>query len=214
MMQHFFVSPNDVQSPRWKEAFPKATVTTKSPALVNASTCLWIFFSATQRKSDIASITTLTALGAKVVVMTDSESTDQGFAALAAGANAYIHYLAIAEVLNRVAVSIHSGGLWLGADLMNKLVQSTLKAVSTLPPPPLAISATHKARLASSTAKLTDREGAVAEAVAAGKNNREIALELAITERTVKAHLSSAFKKLKVRDRLQLVLMLSDRRES
>jgi DNA-binding NarL/FixJ family response regulator len=214
MMQHFFVAPADVQSPRWKEAFPKATVVTKSPALVNASSCLWIFFSATQRKSDISSITELTALGAKVVVMTDTESAEQAFTALASGASAYIHYLAIADVLRRVATSIGSGGLWLGADLMSKLVQSTANIVSNMPPPALASSPPNKARLTSSTSQLTDRELAVAEAVAAGKNNKEIALDLTITERTVKAHLSSAFKKLKVRDRLQLVLMLSDRRNN
>ena len=36
----------------------------------------------------------------------------------------------------------------------------------------------------------------------------EVARQLGITERTVKAHLSAAFEKLGVRDRLQLVLAL------
>jgi two-component system, NarL family, nitrate/nitrite response regulator NarL len=214
MMQHFFVAPDDVLSPRWKEAFADAVLTSASPALVNSSMCLWMFFSATQRKADIASITALTKLGAKVVVMTDSESTEQAFTAIAAGASAYIHYLATPLVFRRVAASIESGGLWLGTDLMSTLIQSTAKIVASLPVPTTAISTLDPARLTSSISGLTDRERAVAEAVAAGKNNKEIAQDLVITERTVKAHLSAAFKKLKVRDRLQLVLMLSDRRQT
>jgi DNA-binding NarL/FixJ family response regulator len=58
---------------------------------------------------------------------------------------------------------------------------------------------------------LTSREKAVAELVAAGKSNKEVARDLDITERTVKAHLGSAFEKLQVRDRLQLVLMFSNK---
>ena len=44
--------------------------------------------------------------------------------------------------------------------------------------------------------------------VAKGATNKEVARALDITERTVKAHLGSAFGKLGVRDRLQLVLRL------
>jgi DNA-binding CsgD family transcriptional regulator len=44
--------------------------------------------------------------------------------------------------------------------------------------------------------------------VADGKSNREVAEQLFISERTVKAHLGAAFEKLGVRDRVQLVLHL------
>ena len=59
---------------------------------------------------------------------------------------------------------------------------------------------------------LTTRERLVAEAIAAGKTNKEAARELDITERTVKAHLGAVFDKLGVRDRLQLVLLLSGKK--
>ena len=55
------------------------------------------------------------------------------------------------------------------------------------------------------------REAEVAQAVAAGKSNREVAEQLFISERTVKAHLGAVFEKLGVRDRLQLALRLSGR---
>jgi DNA-binding NarL/FixJ family response regulator len=57
---------------------------------------------------------------------------------------------------------------------------------------------------------LTSREVMVAEQVARGASNREIAEALEITERTVKAHLSAIFEKLEVRDRVQLALRMNN----
>jgi DNA-binding NarL/FixJ family response regulator len=51
---------------------------------------------------------------------------------------------------------------------------------------------------------LTAREKDIALLVAGGKSNKRIALELGIAESTVKLHLHSAFKKLGVRNRVQL----------
>ena len=56
--------------------------------------------------------------------------------------------------------------------------------------------------------ELTKRERQVANAVADGLSNREIAARLSISERTVKARLTSVFQKLSVRDRVQLALLL------
>ena len=55
---------------------------------------------------------------------------------------------------------------------------------------------------------LTRRERQVAEAVADGLSNREIAERLSISERTVKARLTTVFQKFDVRDRVQLALLL------
>ncbi len=44
--------------------------------------------------------------------------------------------------------------------------------------------------------------------ISQGKGNRSIAESLNISERTVKAHLTSIFRKLSVHDRLHLVLLL------
>jgi len=58
-------------------------------------------------------------------------------------------------------------------------------------------------------AALSAREHQVAQAVARGGTNKEIARAMGITERTVKAHLSAIFEKLGVRDRLQLSLIVN-----
>lgn len=49
----------------------------------------------------------------------------------------------------------------------------------------------------------------MAKLVAGGASNKEIAGQLSITERTVKAHLSAVFEKLGLRDRLQLSLKIN-----
>jgi DNA-binding NarL/FixJ family response regulator len=58
-------------------------------------------------------------------------------------------------------------------------------------------------------AELTDRQREVAQLVASGANNKEIARTLNITERTVKAHLTEVFDRLKISDRLQLAVRLN-----
>jgi len=55
---------------------------------------------------------------------------------------------------------------------------------------------------------LTSRELQIARAVAEGLSNRDIAVQLGITEQTVKNHLTSVFEKIGVSSRLQLALAL------
>ena len=54
---------------------------------------------------------------------------------------------------------------------------------------------------------LTEREKEVLKLVAKGANNETIANELFVKEYTVKAHLNNIFKKLKVKNRTQAVLL-------
>lgn len=49
--------------------------------------------------------------------------------------------------------------------------------------------------------QLTDREAQILEAIAAGKNNRAIARELYLSEKTVRNNVSIIFTKLGVTDR-------------
>jgi two-component system nitrate/nitrite response regulator NarL len=57
---------------------------------------------------------------------------------------------------------------------------------------------------------LSSREREVAEWAAAGARNKEIAWKLGICEGTVKLHLSNAYRKLKVRNRVGLLLALGN----
>jgi DNA-binding NarL/FixJ family response regulator len=57
---------------------------------------------------------------------------------------------------------------------------------------------------------LTPRELEVAKMVRLGGNNKMIARELDISERTVKAHLSAIFRKLEIQNRLHLALYFNE----
>jgi two-component system, NarL family, nitrate/nitrite response regulator NarL len=57
--------------------------------------------------------------------------------------------------------------------------------------------------------KLSKREYQVAALVAEGLHNKEVAQRLEITERTVKAHLSSAYAKTSTQSRLGLARLFS-----
>jgi two-component system nitrate/nitrite response regulator NarL len=57
---------------------------------------------------------------------------------------------------------------------------------------------------------LTPRELEVARMVNKGGNNKSIARTLDISERTVKAHLSSIFRKLNIENRLHLAIFFHD----
>lgn len=199
-MQSLFISSSDLQSPRWREAFPSASMLNAESELpVNLQGLLiWVMLDG---EYNFAHITKWVAAGARVVALTAQEDSVQAKQALEVGAHGYLHYLAAVPVLQQVEQVVEVGGLWLGVDLMRQLVFSTAKILKANP----VISAPPKNYLE----LLSAREQDVAKAVAAGKSNKEVAKELDITERTVKAHLSAVFDKLQVRDRLHLVLVLS-----
>lgn len=195
MSQHLFLSPTEIQSPRWQQAFPAAQISDAVPPF-HAHEFVWMML---RDELSFIQIQSLSAAGARVIAMTAIENPQEARRALEAGASGYVHYLAIPQVLEQVAQVVSAGGMWLGADLMRQLVLATARI--------LPAASTQSADLS----LLTSREKAVAELVAAGKSNKEVARDLDITERTVKAHLGSAFEKLQVRDRLQLVLMFSNK---
>jgi len=61
--------------------------------------------------------------------------------------------------------------------------------------------------------RLTPREREIASLVGRGATNREIANQLSVTERTVKAHLTAIFHKLGLPSRIQLALFMTQDKE-
>ena len=69
------------------------------------------------------------------------------------------------------------------------------------------------ARASARTTDLTDREAEVLKLVREGLANKQIARQLGISERTVKAHLGNVFQRIGVTDRTQAALWARDHLE-
>jgi DNA-binding NarL/FixJ family response regulator len=140
----------------------------------------------------------------RLVVHSMRPTDDEGIAALDAGAHGYCHSLAAGAQLRAVALTVLSGGLWVGPSLIGRMIRTIRRSQPEDPAEPPA-----------GFDQLTPREREVALAVTTGASNKEIARQLGLSERTVKMHLGAAFQKLGVDDRVQLVLCLmrvSDRK--
>lgn len=104
----------------------------------------------------------------------------------------------------RVLSIVEDGGVWISNSALPQLMQrlrskAAEKAEAEPTPPPVS----------EGLAGLTQREREIAQMVASGDSNKIIARKLNITDRTVKAHLTTVFQKLHVHDRLQLALYVS-----
>ena len=200
MKRQLFITDRPEPLPRWREAFPAAEIFPYPlPGTLianNADTAaIWLHIQAEANylAERIRSVQAMVA-GCPVVVLSNLPSNEEGLVAFSAGAAGYCNALAIPAVLRQVSTVVEQGGLWVGQDLMRRLFSAlTARAAPTQ----------------MSLAVLSVREHQVAQAVARGGTNKEIARAMGITERTVKAHLTAIFEKLGVRDRLQLSLIVN-----
>lgn len=200
---HCFVSEQGDLLPRWQEAFPQATACRfgyrgrphRSPRVV------WTRLLARPPAGVLAQARQMFGDDAICVVLADIPDDEQALACFAAGARGYCNTHAVPDLLRQVADVVAQGGLWIGETLMQRLLRGTTQLLSAQPP---------AAKVAWGTT-LTKREREVAQAVAAGASNKEVARQFNITERTVKAHVGAILEKLGVRDRLQLAIIVNGR---
>jgi DNA-binding NarL/FixJ family response regulator len=136
----------------------------------------------------------------RIMAFSDVPDDTEGLALLRIGIFGYANTLMKAELLQRAVASIRAGEVWVGRKLMRRLIEN-IAAPSV---EDKADSTRHRLDA------LTPRELQIAELVAGGASNKQIASRLDVTERTVKAHLSAVFRKTGTRDRLQLALLVSE----
>jgi DNA-binding NarL/FixJ family response regulator len=119
---------------------------------------------------------------ARFIVLTTYEGDEDIHQAMEAGASGYLVKGLPHEMLVSAVLSVHGGGRFL--------------------PPPM--SQTLATRTADS--RLSVREREVLTLVSKGKSNKEIAMDLCISEATVKCHVSVILSRLKAGDRTQAVM--------
>lgn len=210
-MQDIFISPLTAGLVSWVEAFPKAKIAdvlksakshTKNSAnnAIDEPIVFWLHMNEDRQQWLTSTIALIQQnyTDAKIVVLANSPNQAEALYAMSLGVVAYSHAYSPANVLSEIKTVISHGGVWMGQDLLKRLIEVS----STL--------AGNQAEQVNQHLRLlTQREKQVAIEAAKGLSNKEIARILAITERTVKAHLSSTFERLGAKDRLHLALMLN-----
>lgn len=201
MSKHIFITQRPIPLPTWNDAFPGAQTApypgqgSKSSFKITGGV-VWLHIAGEKPEpSLLVQEIAMAAPRCPIVVLSNVPDDDEGLSVLEAGAVGYTNALAVPEVLQQIAAVVENGGLWVGPNLLQRLISAM---------------ATNATRVNSNQLdKLSTREKEVAVAVATGASNKEIARQLSISERTVKAHLSAAFERLGVRDRLQLSLLIN-----
>jgi two-component system, NarL family, nitrate/nitrite response regulator NarL len=208
MSCHHFLVQTASQPPvtppeRWLLAFPQGQWSnwTSLQQRVQAGDTVWVAVTISDWLDKVSVLNRLQP-ECRVVVLSPVPYEAEGLRAINAGARGYCHLMAVPELLREVGQVVLLGGLWVGPDLVQRLMAATRELIGRHPSP-----VEHQVDLS----MLSERELQVARAVAAGQSNREVAEQLHITERTVKAHLGAVFEKLGIRDRVQLVLRLAHR---
>jgi DNA-binding NarL/FixJ family response regulator len=135
----------------------------------------------------------------KVFVLSDTPNREEGFALLRREAVGYANtYISGPRLVEAVKV-IQSGRVWFSQEVLSQFIQ--------------AVAANNQGVASEDSAKLlqslTEREREIALLVARGLSNKAIGEQLYVSERTVKAHLSSIFAKTGAQSRLKLALLLN-----
>lgn len=204
-MQDIFISPLSLGLISWSEAFPKAkivAVTNEKPTegQKNAEIIFWLHMNEDRQEWLTNTISHIQQKynNAKIVVLANAPVQAEALYVMSLGVLAYSHAYSPANVLLEIKTVITNGGVWMGQDLLKRLIE-----VST------NLAGNQAAQVEQHLKLLTKREKQTALEAAKGLSNKEIARILKITERTVKAHMSSALERLGAKDRLHLALMLN-----
>ncbi len=130
--------------------------------------------------------------GCRILVFADLPFEQEGLAALRMGAEGYANTHMTPRMLEKAVEVVLLGEVWVGRRLMQGVLARWRQIAQ---PSPLEV--------------LSERERQVALLVAEGLSNKRVAEELGVTERTIKAHLTSVFRKTGLRDRIALAVRLS-----
>jgi DNA-binding NarL/FixJ family response regulator len=138
----------------------------------------------------------------KIIAVTPCLSEAEGVAALRVGARGYCHQDIDNVLLRKAAESVLQGEVWASHRIVSSLFEEFQSIFCRL-------QKISRKFTTISLNSLTSREYQVTCLLKQGATNREIAQELRVAERTVKAHMTAIFRKLGVSDRVRLALFMN-----
>ncbi len=138
-----------------------------------------------------------------IIIENQSDRLIDQYALFKAGAHGFCKENISDVLLNKAVQMVCEGEYWIQRKLIAKMINDLAREINES-----HNSIGHYENTVIDV--LTPRELEVARMVRLGGNNKMIARELDISERTVKAHLSAIFRKLEIQNRLHLALYFSD----
>lgn len=144
--------------------------------------------------------------GLKAIVIGRLWNEEKQIQALVKGYSGYCEADAAGTLLSKATKCILNGDIWINRHLVPKVLDLLVNLNNIQTPLPNPAKIEFKRNLVS----LTTRELEVASMISKGNSNKVIAKLLNISERTVKAHLTSIFQKLNVNDRLHLAILFKE----
>jgi DNA-binding NarL/FixJ family response regulator len=185
---------------RWSEAFPAGKVTGSLKQALRIpkkqDPLYWLDLSSLPQGDWLDAVDTL-SVRSKVVVFSAKPTQAEASQFIRMGAMGYCHLGSPVERLQEIALVLEHEGFWMPKEMIQRITQLTRRL------------GLRKFNPEQDPKQLTGRERAVADLIGLGANNAEIAIRLSMSERTVKAHLTSIFQQLNVRDRVQLALVMN-----
>lgn len=133
-------------------------------------------------------------LNTRCVMLTIHDDKNYVIEVMKAGASGYLLKDIETPMLMEALKIVHKGTTYIHPALVPKLINLPVKGVENR--------STFKQR----SKRLTGRELEVLQMLAKGMSNQELASKLFVSEKTIKNHLTSIFKKIEVADRTQAVL--------
>jgi DNA-binding NarL/FixJ family response regulator len=140
----------------------------------------------------------------KWIAFSDVPNDLEGLRCLEAGIKGYINTYVTDSIWQELLNVVQGGDIWAGPSITRLLLQQYLTAKQ-----PASVETLNLTR-PETQFQLTERETDVLDCLKSGFTNKEIARKLEITERTVKAHVASILRKTGSKDRISLLLKLSN----
>lgn len=137
----------------------------------------------------------------KWVAFSDYPGDTEGLSYLGAGFRGYLNTYVTQSLFHEMLNVVMRNDIWAGPSITQLLLKQYLVNSSRQEVAPVE----HD----SDGYGFTDREEEVLDILITGASNKEIARELGVTERTIKAHVASLLHKTGTKDRLLLVLKLT-----
>ena len=151
----------------------------------------------------------------RVIILTTYDVDGWVFDGIRAGAKGYLLKDTSSERLQEVIRSVHRGESQIDPAVAGKVMDEfrRLSAPDALEPK-ISTANPNEADTQDNVAieKLTEREAEILQLVAQGKNNRDIAAQLFLSEGTVRNYVSTIMDKLHANDRTQMVVKAARRK--